>query len=334
MKKPLRLLIALVIAVGAVAALVFAYLEMRKERDLEATAEAPVVAPSRVERGNDGAPVLKLDAETQKRLGLQTALPTAGSMARELTATARVLDGVTLVGQLNEIRAAQTALDAARLDYERKKKLFANGQNASASAVEAANALVNQSQIALESARDRMAATWGIDIAGRDDLPGFARSLLAREAALVRVELLATDKLTSPPQAVRVLRQDGGELATARLLGPAPSTDSTVSGQAFLALATTNAASLIPGSALSARLDTGARESGVVLPRDAVVRHAGHGWVYVKTGGDTFTRREVPLDRPHPDGWLVSGEWSQPILVSGAQSLLSEELKGSIQMRD
>ena len=41
-----------------------------------------------------------------------------------------------------------------------------------------------------------------------------------------------------------------------------------------------------------------------------------------------------PLDRPHPDGWLVSGEWTQPVVVAGAQSLLSEELKGSIQMKD
>ena len=331
MKKTL-ILVALVIS--AVAGLVFAYLEMRKERDLEASAEAPVIAPSRVERGTDGATILKLDAETQKRLGLQTAVPVAGSVANELTATARVLDGSSFVSAVNELRAAHAALDAARADHERKQKLFANGRNASASAVEQAAALVTQQTLVIESAHQRLFATWGRGVAGHDDLPALAQRLLQREAALVRVELLATDTLEIPPATLRLLRQSGEAIATANVLGPATATDSTVAGQSFLCLVTINASSLVPGSALLARLGTGVSEKGTVLPRGAVVRHAGLGWAYVQTAADTFTRRIVPLDRAHPDGWLVSGEWSQPILISGAQSLLSEELKGSIQMKD
>ena len=334
MKKTIRLLITLVGLALVLGGLIFAYREMRKERDLEATAETPVVAASRVERDKEGAPVLKLDADTQQRLGLQTARPVAGVVARQVTATARVLDGGPLAGQLNDIRAAQTILDAARLDYERKKKLYDNGQNASAAAVEAADALSKQSQVSFETARDRLAAAWGANIATREDLKTLARSLLAREAALVRVELLATAKLASEPRTVRLLRQNGDELATAHVLGPALTTDSAVIGQAFLALVATNATPLVPGSSIIAQLDTGARDGGVVLPRDAVVRHAGQGWVYVETGPQTFTRRPVALDRAHSDGWLVPGQWTQPIIISGAQSLLSEELKGSIQMRD
>lgn len=334
MRKPLLSLITLIVIVSAIAGLIFAYVTMRKERDIEATAEAAVVAPSRAERDKNGALVLKLDAETQKRLGFQAALPTVGSVARELTGTARVLDGALLASQLNEVRAAQAAFDASRVDYERKRKLFENGQNASASAVETTSALVEQNQVALEASRDRVAAVWGKVIAEREGLTAFARSLLARDAALVRIDLLASDRLTNQPQSVRLLRQNGDEVATAVVLAPASSTDSVVSGQAFLAFVATNATSLLPGSALSARLETGTRESGVVLSRDAVVRHAGRGWVYVKTGDDTFVRREVPLDRPHRDGWLVTGDWPQPVLVSGPQSLLSEELKGIIQMRD
>lgn len=329
-----KVLILVVLVIAAVAGLVFAYLEMRKERDLEATAEAPVIAPSRVERGADGATVLKLDAETQKRLGLQTAVPVPGSVTTELSATARVLDGAALAGVLNEIRSAQAALDTARADHERKKKLFDNGQNASASSVEQAAALVIHHTITAEAARDRIAATWGQAVAGREDLPAFARLLLQREAALVRIELLATDKLAASPQTLRLFRQSGEAMAAARVLGPAPATDSTVAGQGYLCLVTTNAAQLVPGSGLLARLDTGVSEKGTVLPRNAVVRHAGLGWAYVQTGADTFARRAVSLDRPHPDGWLVTGEWTRPVIVAGAQSMLSEELKGSIQMKD
>ena len=329
-----KVLILVVLVSAAVAGLVFTYLEMRKERDLEATAEAPVIAPSRVERSAEGAAVLKLDAETQKRLGLQTAVPVAGSVANELTATARVLDGSPLAATLNELHSAHAAFDAARADHERKQKLFVNGQNASASSVEQAAALFAQQQFAVEAARQRLVATWGQAIAARDDLPVFARALLQRDTALVRVELLAADKIAIPPPTLRLLRQSGETIATAIVLGPAVATDSTLAGSSFLCLVSTNAASLVPGSALLARLGAGVSEKGTVLPHSAVVRHAGLGWAYEQTSADTFSRRNVQLDHPHPDGWLVKNEWTQPVLISGAQSLLSEELKGSIQMKD
>lgn len=323
-----------VVVIAAVGGLLFAYLEMRKERDLEASAEAPVVAPSRVERDTNGGPVLKLDERTEKLLGLQTAIPAPGSVSKELTAPARVLEGAGLAAQLNELRSAQSALTAARADSERKKKLFANGNNATASAVEQAEALVKQGELAADSARDRIVAMWGGAVAGRDDLPDFARHLLAREQALVRVDLLASDTLTAAPRTVRLLRLDGEAITTASVLGSAPVTDSTVAGQSLFCLVQTNTASLVPGSMLMARIDTGVTERGTVLPRTAVIRHAGFGWAYVQTAPHVFSRRMVSLEHPHPDGWLVGGDWTQPVLITGAQSLLSEELKGSIQMKD
>lgn len=334
MKKLLLMLVWFVVVAAVLGGLVFAYRQMRSERDQEASAEAPVVAPSRLGRDADGTPWLKLDAETCQRLGLRTAQAVAGSVSPQLTGTARVLEGGALVGQLHEIQAAQLVLAPARLEYERKQKLFDNGQNTAAAAVEAAAALVKQNQASLDAARDRLTAAWGTNLTGRPDLEGLARSLLTREAALVRIELLATAKLAVPPATVRLFRQNGEELATARVLGPALNADSAVIGPAFLALVASNAAALVPGASLVARLEAGAPETGVVLPREAVVRHTGQGWVYVETSPATFARRPVPLDHPHPAGWLVPGQWPRPILISGAQSLLSEELKGSIRLRD
>jgi hypothetical protein len=334
MKNVFRVLLIAVVVVAAVGGLLFAYLEMRNERDREASAEAPVVAPSRVERDTNGGPLLKLDEATEKLLGLQTAIAFPGSVNNELTAPSRLLDGAGLATQLNDWRSAQSALTAARADAERKKKLFQNGNNATASAVEQAEALVKQQELLVETTRDRIAGTWGSAIAGRDDLADFARRLLARELALVRVDLLASDTLATAPRAVRLVRLDGEAVSTAIVVGAAPATDSTVAGQSLLCLIQTNTASLVSGSMLMARIDTGVTERGTILPPTAVVRHAGFGWAYVQTAPHVFSRRMVSLEHPHPDGWLVSGDWTQPVLISGVQSLLSEELKGSIQMKD
>ena len=334
MKKSTVLSLVLAAGAAGLAGLVFAHIELRKERDQEASAEAPVVAPSRVERGTNGGASVKLDAETRQRLGLKTAVPAAGSVARSIPATARVLDGAPLAGHLSDIRSAELALETVSVDYNRKKYLFDNGRNAPAAAVEAAAASVKQSRAALDSARDRLAAAWGPDVAKRADLDALGRALLARQAALARVELPATARSGAAPQAVRLYRQNGEEAGSARVLGAALSADSAAAGQAYLALVSTNAAGLVPGSFLVAAIETGTRESGVVLPREAVLRHAGLGWVYVEAPAGVFTRRAVPLDCPHPDGWLAPGPWTQPVVVSGAQSLLSEELKGGIEMRD
>jgi hypothetical protein len=75
--------------------------------------------------------------------------------------------------------------------------------------------------------------------------------------------------------------------------------------------------------------------AGVIIPRDAVVRLEGAGWVYVMDkdkGGEGFTRRKIPLDRPTEGGWFVTGnvKVDDYVVVTGAQTLLSEELKAAL----
>ena len=70
--------------------------------------------------------------------------------------------------------------------------------------------------------------------------------------------------------------------------------------------------------------------AGVIIPRDAVVRTEGAGWVYVlNAAGEAFTRIEVALDHPTEAGWFVTKgvTASDHVVVTGAQQLLSLELK-------
>ncbi len=50
----------------------------------------------------------------------------------------------------------------------------------------------------------------------------------------------------------------------------------------------------------------GEPQSGIALPRDAVVRFNGATWVYVQSTGETFQRVEVALDQPLDNGWFVA----------------------------
>jgi hypothetical protein len=49
-------------------------------------------------------------------------------------------------------------------------------------------------------------------------------------------------------------------------------------------------------------------------------------------GGEAFTRRKIALDRPTDNGWFVTGTLKADdyIVVTGAQTLLSEELKAAL----
>ena len=333
MKKTLRLLVLLLLLAGAAAGLIFAYLVMREERDREATAEAPVIAPSRVTVTAACVAVL-FDVETQHRLGVKSAALSKASVPDEVTGSARVLDGATLSVLLAEIGAAEAALEATHADHERKRKLVEQGQHASVSAVEAAAAAMKRDEIARGAARAKVVAAWGPALPTRPGLATLAAALLRREQAIVRVELLATDSLDPPPERAVLERLDGFRVA-AQLLGPAPSSENPLSGQCLLYLVTSRAEPLVPGTTLTAALARAGKQStGWLVPRGAVVRHAGLGWIFVKVDAETFARREIALDRQHADGWLVHEDSGTPVVVTGAQSLLSEELKSRIQMKD
>lgn len=334
MKAPIRGLIGLGVAVAVVTGIVATYRLMRAERDADAAAEAPVVAPTLARKTADGAVVLELDAATQSRLGLRVARLEHGTAQAAAPANARVLDPAPLVSQLDAIRAAEAEVEAARKPYDRLRGLYENNLNASAAAVEAAEARLARAKIARDTARNSLISTWGPTLTRRADLAELARALSEREQALVRVDLLLGADATQTGPTVDLFQLTGEAVARARVLGPAPSIDSTVAGRALLALVGTDAEALVPGALLAARFEKQEGAEGFVLPRDCVVREGGQAWVYVQQSATTFTRHEVSLDRPHPDGWLVTGDWSQPVVVAGAQSLLSEERKSGIRMRD
>lgn len=118
-------------------------------------------------------------------------------------------------------------------------------------------------------------------------------------------------------------------------IAPATQTDDLVQGETWFYQAAD--ASLRSGMRVQVWAPlAGTRLNGVALPLTAVVWQGGKPWVYRQTGPGRFGRVEVAGYREHGGAWLVERGFAagDRIVVTGAQSLLSEEFRGGIPDED
>jgi len=233
--------------------------------------------------------------------------------------------------------AVRATADASQKEWERLRVLSVQ-QNASEHALEAAEATAKRDNALADAARRRLIADWGKTIADTPDLPAFTQSLSAGDEALVRIDLPAGEVLKTRPESARLLPlSDATNPIEAEFVSLMPNVDAQTQGQGFLFLVKSNQFRLSPGAAVVGHLAlAGKAQSGVVIPRGAVVRFNGRPWIYIQTSNDTFVRREISEQEPLADGWFMTQSFKvgDRVVVTGAQMLLSEEQKYQIQMGD
>jgi hypothetical protein len=291
-------------------------------------------APESVE-GEPEPGTVKIEPEQQKLLGLAFAHPTVGSRSAQARAYGRVLDPSPLAALSSELDAAESALAASRAESDRAESLFRAGENVARKSVEASAAQFRADTIKTEGLRQRLILEWGADLAGLDaeSRRHLIASLVNGSTALVRADLPAGDTLSESPTSARVfvLGKEDQPLSTTHL-APASTVDPKTQAQSFILRVEAPAFPLRPGMALIALLALPGEAVPVfIIPRSAVVRHEGKAWVFVRQGEDEFTRREVVLDEPADDGWLVGGGVTaeETVVVTGAMPLLSREILGA-----
>jgi hypothetical protein len=292
----------------------------------EEEAEAP-----KVTRDTNGNVVILIKDDVQGDMGLVVTNPASASLSPELKGYGRVLDPAPLAALMNELATAQAAWTASSNELGRLRLLEPQG-NASTRAIQTAEATALHDQLAVQSARERITLSWGTTITEQKDLPALIQSLNSLDTIMVRVDLPLGENLKTPPEGAR-LTTGSGQTVAAEYVGRATSVDPQMQGLGYLFLIRTNSAHLSAGEAVAASLKVaGEPISGVIVPRDAVVRTEGSGWVYVlSSSSDAFTRIEIPLDRPVESGWFVTNAVTANsyVLIVGPQQLLSIELKGA-----
>jgi hypothetical protein len=270
---------------------------------------------------------LHVPAAKRTALGITLAAPTKIALTPEAEAFGRVLDPTPYVALVAEQATATASLAASEKELARVQKLFAAGGNASAQAVETAEAAAARDRAAVASARIRLLATWGPKLAEDTDLDRW-RDTLVKGAALVRLDLLPGTTVGEMPKTAHVSVVGTKEAFEAEILSPAPVADPQVQGASFLALV--RAHSLPAGASLQAKLPgPGEATEGLTLPRAAVVYHQGSPWVYVLGEEDNFERKLVRLGESISDRIVITSGVTadEQVVTTGAQQLLSAELQ-------
>jgi hypothetical protein len=248
---------------------------------------------------------------------------------------------------------AEADLAIAKKELERVRVLNAEEKSVSDRAVEEAEVRAKSDEAKRDGARRELEVAQGA-LSGRSSeayrlpLPEASEvtEVLARpgeqvdagaailrtvrfDEALVRVEIPIGEAIEKPERASIVAASRPETKLDAAFVAVAPTSETQGTALLFRA----KGSSLRPGEAVTAWIERdSASVPGLVVPRSAVVRHAGKAWIYVRKDAETFVRTELRLDRPLPDGWLASGTDAKAALavaVEGAQSLLSTELLGS-----
>jgi hypothetical protein len=286
---------------------------------------------SHVKHGTNGETIVTFDPATQKLMGLQTSALQPAQLAPEVKGYGHVLDISSLTSLVTDLMAARAASAASLAELGRLKTLAAQN-NASERSLQAAESMAARDQNQVESVRLRLLSAWGRAIAEWPDLPIFVQSLSSLASALVQLDLPAGQRVSGVPTGARLLTlADESKPVFAEFLGPAPAVDPQMQGRGFLFLLATNSLQLTPGAAISGFMQLpGEAQTGVDLPRSAIVRFNGATWVYLQTSEEAFERRAVKLDSPLSEGWFVREELKagDKVVTVGAQELLSEEQKG------
>ncbi len=297
----------------------------------------PISTPQRVFTHN-GITCVKLSADTQKTIGLQTEVLKSGFYQASLRAYGQVVELSDLLDTYRQLARVQAKvsqshaqLNASQAEYQRLNGLYQH-QGASKKNVQQARALwqsdqasVRDTEVQKFAASSEARARWGALITQwmLDHSRSF-QQLAEGQSRLVKLTLPLGKVPQTPPHTARILFADTTTM-TVSLLAPAPATDPDLQGQSYFYLASSHLGQLNYGLHVVGLMPYGAQRSGIIVPNLAVVWFHGSAWVYLKTDSGCFVRKPVRTRMPVPGGWFQAGGFSpgDQLVTQGAEVLLS-----------
>lgn len=264
------------------------------------------------------------------RLGVRTAALTSVTTHGTTSGFARGLDVAPLAAILAEIDAARATAAASQAEARRLDSLYQQDVSASRRSVEAARAqaLADSSRVRLAEQRVGLEFGAGLARLGTGGLHQLVSEVAAGRAALVRIDIAGLDL----PPGMTVEIGEAGAGMTVRVLGPAAAADARLQSTGVLAVVRGAMARMAQaGRIIPARAASGAAVTGVLVPRDAIVRFQGRLWVF-RQNGSRFDRTALVDPQDSADGWVVRTglKPGEVIAVSGVAGLLALDAGGTV----
>lgn len=347
MKRASKLAVFMLIPAGIAALLVWVFLVRRGELAKEREMEQPLKSPMRVvsiEAGN----LVVLSSATLAKSGIRVEPLEETAQYGEITAYGSVVDIKEMLDWRDssakadgEAEKGRAELEVSQNEYLRLKGLHDDSHNVSDKALQAAKGVWRsakaQSRAAEASIRNLQSIAqqrWGSVIArwlaeGNANIEGLAR----QELSLIQITVSPGSPVVSPPHTIKV-KGATNTLTKAVLVSRSARMNPSLQGFSYYYLASALKERFPPGLNVTALLSVGTMAKGVLIPASAVVWWQGKAWIYLQRKEGQFERIEIPTGHAVQDGWFAANGLSRSdrVVATGAQLLLSEELRSQIKI--
>jgi hypothetical protein len=300
---------------------------------------------------NTGQGAIVLAAKAQSTSGLQTIALTSVSNHPEFIAYGKAVNIQPLMElrhrylvALTERGGAAARFKQAEQNIRRQQDLYREGVaskhnlQVQQAQWQTDKALFDASGVQGKAIIDEARLTWGKKLtewalsADDEQLSDF----LSGKKTLLHITLPVNKQLTDEVRSIDVEASGSRSAAIkAELISAAPQADATAQGESYFFQA--DGSRIRTGMRIASWIpEPGESQSGVVIPKSALIWHMDQAFVYIKTAEEQFSRRPIEHYSATAGGYFVGSGLSagEQLVVTGGQMLLSEEFRGQIPDED
>lgn len=281
--------------------------------------------------GPAAATTVQLPADVQQHLGVRTMRLEAARHSGETDAFAKVMDPGPLAQLVSDLDAAEATSRASSAEAGRSRALNRADDGVSARDAETAEAQARADASRARLLRQRLGLEWGPGIARMSPaaLHGLVAEIAQGHAALVHVDTHNND---AQDGARRIRIDVGAGSLEGVVIGPARVAEPRLQSSGLIVkVSGPQAVRLSVGLTQSAHIASRLPQTGVIVPRSAVIRFRGSDWVYVRTGPKTFERRLLTDLAPEARGLFVAQGLApgDEVVASGAAAVFAADLNAA-----
>lgn len=294
---------------------------------------------------------IDLDTNIQQLAGIKTQTLRVVQQQPEFTAYGTVLNLESLLQLHQQYLAASAQQEGAQAKFNEAHHNLSRTENLHQQDIVSTHRLqeqqaqwqtdkasLNASQYLQQTIRASSRLEWGDTLTnwfvlGQDKI---IKPFLSQQAQLLQITLPVGANLSPQTQTIYVDPRGQRDTAIkATFIASSPKIDPVTMGQRYFFK--TEGQPIPFGAHVTAWIaNDNTAVTGVVIPKSAIVWHLGQAFVFIKSAGQQFDRLPLPLYMTHADGYFVKGDALEghEIVVSGAQTLLSQQLKALIPRED